>query len=404
MNELLERCAGLDVHQRTIKACIMIGFGSQVKKKIKTFGTTTKQIYKLDEWMKSYDIKDAAMESTGIYWQPPYNILEKNFKITIANPWHMKNIPGKKTDVKDAEWICQLLKFGLLKSSFIPPKDIRDLRNLTRQRRKYTEQKTSSLNRIIKTLESRNIKLKSVVSSIESKSSWNVVKAISNGQTDPDELMALMVTKIKASKEEIKEALTGIVTSHEMMILKSLIRDVDHYNSQIEQVDIEINKAQENYKKEIELIKTFPGVGEISASVVISEIGTNMNQFPSENHLASWAGLAPGNNESANKIKSSRILPGNKNLKVSLIQVSWAAVREKDGYWRSIYYRLRSRLGAKKAIIAIARRILTKIYFSLKLNTNYQGLGLKEASSNIKKSIDYYQKKLNKLIEQSAIS
>jgi transposase len=398
MKEILERCAGLDVHQRTVVACIMIGNEGNIKKEIQTFGTTTRQLSKLAHWLISFNIKDAAIESTGIYWIPVYVALESNnLKPIVANAHHIKTLPGKKTDVKDAEWICNLFKCGLIKASFIPSKEIRNLRNLTRQRKKYVQQKNTSLNRIIKTLESCGIKLKSIVSTIEAKSSWNIINAIANGITDPTELSKQVTTKISVSKEELIEAITGFITTHEITMIKIFIGDVNYFDDRIKEMDSEIIKAQQCFTTEIELIKTFPGIADTTASVIISEIGTNMNQFPTEDHLASWAGLVPGNNESAGKTKSSRILPGNKHLKVSLLQCAWVAIREKNGYWTSIYYRLKAKLGARKAIIAIARRILTKIYLCLKFESSYEDLKLKIPNEQVQKSIEYYKKKLNEL-------
>lgn len=404
MKEILDKVAGLDVHKKTVVACIMIGKEAKIIKKIKTFQTTTSELHKLAKWIESYNIKEVALESTGIYWVPVFNILEKKFNVILVNPKHMKNIPGKKTDVKDAEWICQLLKFGLLKASFIPEKQIRDLRDLTRIRRKYTQQKTAAINRIIKALESCNIKLKSVVSRIDGVAGWSIVKAISRGQKDPKKLAKLVTTHVKESNQNIIEALTGNIAEHNIWMIQLSVEHVEFCNKQIESVDIKIQSTQEFYTKQLELIRTFPGIGKINGVNIISEIGINMNQFPTEKHLASWAGLAPGNNESAGKKKSTRISPGNKSLKVALLQTAWSAVREKDGYWRKIYYRLKARLGVKKAIVAVARKILSAIYASLKLGRPYEDLGLKEDPEQINRSIKYYTEKLKYFTDKAAIA
>ena len=282
MNELLERCAGMDVHKKSIVTCVMIGSGKNMIKKIETFGTTTSELYKLAAWLSSYNIKEVAMESTGIYWICVHNILERDFKITLTNPKHMKNIPGKKTDVKDAEWICKLLKHGLLRKSFIPPKHIRNLRDLTRLRRKYTQQKTSANNRIIKFLESSNIKLKSVVSNISGKASRAIIKAIASGVTDPNELAKLATTNLRASKKDFIEALTGVLTEHDIYMVKKALTEVEFYEMQIEDLDVQIKMAQQTIQESIDILQTFPGIGNIGAVAILAEIGTNMEQFPTK--------------------------------------------------------------------------------------------------------------------------
>ena len=397
MNELLERCAGMDVHKKSIVTCVMIGSGKNMIKKIETFGTTTSELYKLAAWLSSYNIKEVAMESTGIYWICVHNILEKDFKITLTNPKHMKNIPGKKTDVKDAEWICKLLKHGLLRKSFIPPKHIRNLRDLTRLRRKYTQQKTSANNRIIKFLESSNIKLKSVVSNISGKASRAIIKAIASGVTDPNELAKLATTNLRASKKDFIEALTGVLTEHDIYMVKKALTEVEFYEMQIEDLDVQIKMAQQTIQESIDILQTFPGIGNIGAVAILAEIGTNMEQFPTKKHLTSWAGIAPGNNESAGKTKSARISKGNHNLKITLVQAAWAGVREKHGHWKSLYYRIKARIGAKKAIIAVARQMLETIYEALSSKTKYQDLNLRDNSERIERSKAYYIKKLEEL-------
>ena len=403
MNDILERCAGMDVHKKSISTCIIIGSGEIAEKHIKTFQTTTPELQKLAVWLKSYDIKKLAIESTGVYWKPVFNVMENDFDLMLVNPRHMKNIPGKKTDVKDAEWICTLLKHGLLNKSFIPPKKIRELRDFTRLRKKYTQLKTSAKNRIIKFLECANIKLKSVASNIGGDSSWAVIKAIANGQTDPYEL-ANLATKLRATKTEIVDALTGFIKQHDILMIQAAVREVEFYESEIAALDVKISEAEKQFEEPVELIRTFPGVGLISGATLLSEIGPDMAQFKSANHLTSWAGLVPGNNESAGKIKSARISHGNVNLKAVLVQCSWSAVREKNGYWNSIYYRLKSRTGSKKAIIAIARRILKMIYLALTLRLRYEDLNLNDNPERIKKSMAYYAKKLEELTKKEVLA
>lgn len=400
MNEILERCAGMDVHKKFVTVCLMIGRGKETKKQIKTFQTTTPELYKLAKWLKSYNVKKIAMESTGIYWKPLYNVFEESFDVILANPQHMKNIPGKKTDVKDAEWICTLLKYDLLRKSFIPPKETRDFRNLMRLRKKYTQLKTSANNRIVKFLESANIKLKSVTSRINGASAWNVVKAIAGGETDPQRLAALITTRIKATKELVIDALTGIVSENDIMMIQFAVQEVEFYEKQLKIIDCQIKERETKFEMPLATIRSFPGIGEITGAAILAEIGTDMTQFPTEDHLTSWAGLVPGKNESAGKNKSARIAKGNTYLKISLLQSAWCAIREKDGHWKTLYYRLRPRLGAKKAIIAIARRILKAIYFALSKEIDYKDLCLKENPNRIIRSIEYYKKKIEELSQK----
>jgi transposase len=380
----------------------MIGLKDKITKHIKTFQTTTPELQNLALWLKSYDIKKLAIESTGVYWKPVYNVMENDFDLMLVNPKHIKNIPGKKTDVKDAEWICKLLKHGLLRPSFIPPKDIREFRDFIRLRKKYTQQKTSAKNRIIKYLECANIKLKSIASSIEGVSSWAIVKAIANGQTNPQEL-ARLANQLRASKSEIIAALTGFIAEHDIFMIQMAIKEVEFYNAEIAKLDSKINEAEKCFEEPLEIVRTFPGIGEIAGVTVIAEIGTNMEQFPTPDHLTSWAGLVPGNNESAGKMKSARTLQGNTNLKVALVQASWSAVREKDGYWNAMYYRLKSRLGAKKSIIAIARKILKMIHVALTLKISYQDLNLHCSPERIEKAMAYYIRKLEELAKKNVL-
>jgi transposase len=399
MNELLECGAGMDVHKSSVTVCVMTGFGKETKKQIKTFGTMTADLLLLADWLRSYNVKEIAIESTGVYWKCVYNVMEKDFEITLANPKHMKNIPGKKTDVKDSEWICTLLKHGLLKKSFIPPEEIRNLRDLTRLRKKTTQSKTTSYNRIIKQLESSNIKLKSVVSSINGTSAWNIIKAIASGETNPITLANLITTNIRSTREQVIDALTGRLTSHTINMIQLAVNEVEFCEQQIESIDEQLKKARQPVEESLQILQTFPGVGEITSTAIIAEIGANMKQFPSADHLTSWAGLAPGNNESAGKVKNTRINKGNHYLKIALVQSAWCAMREKNGYWKSLYYRLKSRLGAKKTVIAIARRILKTIYDALSTGTIYEELDLRDNPLRIQKSIEYYNKKLSELTQ-----
>lgn len=306
MEEILERCAGLDVHRDTVVASIMIGYGKQMTRETKTFGTTTDDLRDLLSWLNEHKIKDIGMESTGIYWLPVFNILEEgiDIRLTLANARNAKNVPGRKTDVKDSEWICKILKAGLLEKSFIPPETIRHLRSLCRYRTALVRERASAKNRIIKVLEASNVKISSVFSDIFCKAGWRIVELIVQGESDLDVLTAHIPKQVKASKAKIKKAIKNLLQEHHIDMLKIMMNHVSSLERLIADVENEIREKMLPFNKEVELLKTIPGISDTTAQVIISELGTDMRQFPTENHAASWSGLAPGNNESAGKKKT----------------------------------------------------------------------------------------------------
>lgn len=306
MQEILERACGLDVHQKTVVACIMTGSGKNVNKEIKTFGTFTDDLRDLGLWIKGHNIQNVAVESTGIYWIPIFNVLEGEFELNIilANAGHIKNVPGRKTDVKDCEWICKLLRNGLIEASFIPSVDIRHLRNIVRHRQSLVSDLTAAKNRIIKNLEIGNVKLSSVLSNVFGVCGWKIIRAIADGQCDPTELAKLIDRKIKASRDSITKALSGTLQQYHIDTIKIMVKHVDELEKIIELVDDTIKICTKNYEEHMRRLQTIPGVGEKVAASILAEIGINMDQFHSPQHLASWAGLAPGNNESAGKKKA----------------------------------------------------------------------------------------------------
>lgn len=398
MQEILDRCAGLDVHKDSIVACIMIGSGKRMHKEVRTFGTMTDDIRDLGEWLKSHEIKDAAMESTGIYWKPIFNILDEEFNLTLANARNIKNVPGRKTDIKDSEWICKLLKNGLIEKSFIPPESIRFLRDLTRYRRSLVQDFASIKNRLIKVLESANIKLSSVFTDVYGKTAWNIIKLIANGQDSVDILTADIPSNVKASKKQIRKALTGTLQEHHLDLLKLMIQQIEDLERLIAALEEKIRENLKSYEVEVNLLKTIPGVNDTAAAVIIAEIGTDMTQFPSEKHITSWAGMAPGNNESAGKKKNTKINPGNNYLKAILVQSAWVAVKKKETYYGSAFKRLFIRIGSKKSIIAIGRKMLTAIYFVLGKGVPYKELGSNFLDGkNHERKVNYYKKQLENL-------
>lgn len=400
MNNILERCCGLDVHKDSVVACSMIGSGNNVKKEIRKFGTMTEDIRALADWLKQLEIKDVVVESTGVYWKPIFNIFEEDFDVTLANAAHVKNIPGRKTDVKDSEWLCSLLKHGLVKKSFIPPIDIRHLRELTRYRKSLIQQRSAEKNRVIKLLESANIKLASVLSDVYGFVGWQIIQALAKGIRDPKKLVAQVPKRpnVKASKKEFLKALEGTLTDRQVKLLALIVQSIIEQEKHIANVEQQMFDVLKHYEAEVDLLKSIPGVGEVVAATIIAEIGTNMDQFPSELHIASWAGLSPRNNESAGIKKNTRICPGNKNLKTALVEAAWAASRTKGTFIKSAYQRFKKRIGAKRGLIAIARKILVSVYLMLKQKVKYRELGENYVSTfNQSKRADYYKKQLAQL-------
>lgn len=400
MNELLDRCAGLDVHKKTIVACIMIGFGKKVKKEIRTFGTTTPELELLAKWLQENNISDAAIESTGIYWVPVYNILDEEFKIklTLANARHIKNVPGRKTDVKDSEWLCKLLKCGLLTASFIPPKDIRDLRKLLTYKDSLIKNRTQVKNRIIKVLESANIKLASVLSNVFGVSGLKVVRLIAGGESNPNVLANVVDSQVRAPRENIKKALTGRITEVDVQILVLLLSDFDYVEKQVKKVECEISNRTKKYDVQMELLKGIPGVSDNVAAVIIASAGIDMDQFPTDKHFASWGGLVPGNNESAGKKKSTRTREGFRMLKKTLVEAAWAVTHVKKTFFSAFYSRVKIKQGAKKATVAIAHKIAVCAYWILKKMKPYNELGADYVDRNaMERKKNYYIKKLAEL-------
>lgn len=376
MEEIYERCCGLDVHRDSITACIMIGYGTQKRKLIKTFQTFTSDIKELANWLKSFNIQQVAVESTGIYWKPIFNIFEGDFEVILVNAQHVKNVPGKKTDVKDSEWLCKLLKCGLLSKSFIPPKAIVRLRELVRYRQTLTKDLSSAKNRIIKMLENANIKLSSVFSDVFGVTAWGMICKLMAGETRMDVLMSYIHKRCRSSNEDIQKALEGTLEQEDRNIIRRMMEHVEYIEKIIGEIDQDIQESLKPYQMQVDLLKTIPGVKDLAAASLIAELGVDMNQFKDASHLSAWAGLCPGNNQSAGKIKSSRIRKGNKHLKVTMTQVAWAISRTKNTYLGTKYRALMPKRGKKRAIIAIGRKALVICYHMLKDNIPFHELGV----------------------------
>lgn len=366
---VLERGCGIDVHRDTAVATIK---GKDILTQTKTFGTFTSDLYELAGWLQNHGITHLAMESTGVYWKPVYYILEEFFDIMLVNARHIKNVPGQKTDKKDSEWIAKLLLSGLLKGSFVPPEKIRELRVLHRHRRKLIGQRTAEKNRLQNVLEDANIKLASVVSNVFGKSGSAMVAAIIRGESNPDLLAQMAKGSLVKKKEQLSKALNGRVTDHHRFMLNMIRENINYINNQIAQLEARMNTYLKNMEQQVTLLKTIPGVSDGVATGIIAEIGVDMSHFPSHRHLASWAGVCPGNNESAGKKMSTRVTHGNKYLKTTLVEAAWVASRSKTNPTLAHKHRsLSMRRGSKKATLAIGHKILTAAYHILRDLTPY---------------------------------
>lgn len=387
MDVMHERVAGLDVHKETIVACVRTMSGGKATRECRTFETTTAGLEALLGWLTQSECTHVAMEATGVYWKPVWNILsEGKFELMVANAAHIKNVPGRKTDMNDAMWIADLLACGLIKASFVPEQEIQDLRSLLRTRKQLTREQSRHVQRIQKTLEEANIKLESVITDIMGVSGRRMIEAMIEGERNPFKLAELADGRIKASRKELYDALHGRLTDHHRFMVRLYLRQYDalagaideidkEIDTAIERMDAEVVAAQATFRALIGLLCTIPGVGELAAMTILAEIGTDMGRFPTAGHLVSWAGLCPGQNQSAGKRKSSRLRKGAPWLKTTMVQCAWSAQRKKDSYYKAQFNRLRGKHGAKKAICAVAASMLTAIYHMLKDGTHHQDLG-----------------------------
>jgi len=376
MELLHPHCAGLDVHKETVVACIRHMVDGKVTTEVKSFSTTTQELMELSDWLSSQGVTHIAMEATGVFWKPVWHILsDGEFELLLANAAHVKNVPGRKTDVNDATWLADLMAHGLIRASFVADQPTQQMRDLLRTRKQFVRERSSQTQRIQKTLEDANIKLDSVITDIVGLSGRRMIEALIAGQTDPQALAALAHGRIHATAAELEAALRGRVTSHHRFMLRIHLNHLDALNTTIADIDQEVNVNVEPFRVAIEMLTTIPGVSSLAAQVIVSEIGIDMSRFKTEGHLISWAGLCPKNDESAGKRRSNRMKKGAPWLKTTLIQCAWAASRKKNSYLQAQYLRIRSRRGPKKAIGAVAASILTAAYHMLKDGALYQDLG-----------------------------
>jgi len=373
MEVIYSHCCGLDVHKQTIVACLITPKG----KEIRTFGTMTESLLELADWLVANNCSAVAMESTGVYWKPVYNILEAtDMEILVVNAQHIKNVPGRKTDVKDSEWIADLLQHGLLRKSYIPDRGQRELRELVRYRTKLTQERTREVNRIQKVLEGANIKLGDVASDVMGKSGQDILRAIISGNDNPQAMAQMARGRLKSKTELLEKALTGLIGPHQKMLLESQLDHIDFLNKQIQKLSEEIVSRMHPFEKAIVALDGIPGISRINAEQILCETGIDMSRFPTDKHFASWAALCPGNNQSGGKRKSGKTRKGNMSLKAALTQAAISASKTKGTYLNMMYHRIAARRGKNKAIVAVAHAILITIYHMLKEGSGYRDLGV----------------------------
>lgn len=376
LSVLYASCAGLDVHKKTVVACVLLtGAKGVVSKQVRTFSTTTAGLQTLGDWLSSQGVTHVAMESTGVFWRPVYNLLEDRFELMVVNAQHMKAVPGHKTDIKDSEWIADLHRHGLLKASFIPDKSLRELRDLTRLRKSLVYQRNQVSQRVQKVLETANIKFSSVASDVLGKSGRDMLEAMLEGESSADTLADLARGRLRAKLPALREALEGQVGATHRLELRHLLEQFDFLDAKITRLEGEIEVLLTPYEAQITLLLQLPGIGRISAAAILAEIGPDMSRFPSAKHLASWAGVAPGNKQSGGKRLKAATTRGNKHLRAALAEVVWVISHTKDNYLSAQYHRLARRIGKKRAVVALSHSVLTIIYHMLQANQDYHDLG-----------------------------
>jgi transposase len=376
METIVERCCGLDVHQAKVVACLLVGGPHErARKEVRTFGATTQDLLELRDWLTSEACTHVGMESTGVYWKPIFSVLEDSFELIVGNAHHIRNVPGRKTDVKDSEWIADLLRHGLIARSFVPPKPIRELRDLMRYRRKLVENRTAERNRLLKLLETANIKLASVISDVFGASGMAMLQALLDGESTPAQMAQLAKKRMRQKIPQIELALNGMLQEHHRFILQMQLERLRQIDAHVEKLEARIDDKLRPYHEERKLLMQIPGVDRIVAGILIAELGTDMTVFHSARHVAAWTGICPGNNESAGKRKSTNIRKGNVYLKTALVEAATSASRTRGTYFKDKFFRLKARRGYKRAAIAIAHKILLAAYHMLASGTDYRERG-----------------------------
>ena len=376
MQVLHERCCGLDVHKKTVVACVLVtSSDGRVERTIRTFGTMTRDLLALSDWLDQFGVTHIVLESTGVYWRPVFNILEEGRVIVLVNPQHLKTVPGRKTDVKDSEWLADLLRHGLLKPSFIPPAPVRELRELTRYRKTLVQARTDEVNRLQKALEGANLKLAVVVSDVLGVSARAMLAGLLGGEQDPETLAELARGRLRTKLPALRRALEGRVKPHHLVLIGQTLAHIDFLEESIGQVQHAIEQRLDSFTEAVELLQTIPGVGEVVATALVAEIGTDVSRFPSAKHLASWVGVCPGNKESAGKRLSGRTTKGNVWVRGMLAEAVWSIAQHRGSYLHAQYHRLARRRGKLKATMAVAHSVLVIAYCLLRDHQPYTDLG-----------------------------
>jgi transposase len=369
------RCAGLDIHQQSIVTCVRLQGEGRATQHTRTFGTTTRELLLLADWLTEQGVTHVAMESTGVYWRPIWHVLEESVELILANPQHVRQVPGRKTDVNDAQWLAELLAHGLIHASFVPPPAVQELRDLTRTRKQLMREIARHTLRLQKTLDDGNVKLVTVVSDLLGKTGRQILAALIGGEQDPQRLADLADIRIKAGRAQLVDALHGRLTAHHRFMLKLHLAQVESLETAVRDLEARVGEVLAPFQADVERLTTMPGVSTTVARVLVAEIGVDMTRFPTAAHLVSWAGLCPRADQSAGKRRSTRVRHGAPWLKTTLVQGAWAAIKVKDSYLRAQYLRLQSRRGGKKAIVAVASSMLTAAYHMLKEGLPYKDLG-----------------------------
>ena len=396
MQTVYERCCGIDVHKKLIVACLRNGN----KAELREFKTLTGDIRELAKWLKASDCQMVAMESTGVYWKPIYNILELlEIPVMVVNAHHMKNVPGRKTDVKDAQWICQLAQHGLLRASYIPDKEQRELRDVVRYRKSLTEERAREMNRLEKILEGANIKLSSFVSSLTGVSSRKLInQAMTDEGVTAENIAPLLHVSMLGKQNDLLLAMDGFLTLVQRKLVRAVLNHIDDMTKRIGEMDDLINGQMKKNEDEIQRLDEMAGIGRTSAQIILAELGTDMSRFPTAAHVCSWAGLSPGNNESAKKRKGGKTTKGNKTLKSTLIQCAQSAVKNQNSFFYAQYQRIAVRRGANRAKVAVAHSMLIAIYHMFKNNVPFKDLGADYYSKfNVQTKVNYHINKLKQL-------
>lgn len=376
MEPIIECCCGLDVHKTTVVACLLIGAADRrAKRHQRTFGTTTRELTSLREWLAEHGCSHVGMESTGVYWMPVYAVLEGHFELIVGNATHIKNVPGRKTDINDAQWLADLLRHGLIRRSFVPPKWQRALRDLVRYRRKLVESETAERNRLQRLLETCNIKLSSVASDVFGVSGRAMLRALIEGTTSPEQMAQLARGRLRQKSARLVLALEGELQEHHRYLLRMQLERVERIESDIAQLDGRIDEALAPHREVLERLMQIPGVHRIGAMTIVAELGVDMSVFPTDRHAAAWAGVSPGNNESAGKRRGRAKRRGNVHLTTALVQAAFAASRKRGCYLKARFWRISVRQGKKRAAVAVAHSILVIAYHMLASGDDYRELG-----------------------------